>query len=85
MINSATPIAVLVVGVVLTDRLPDQRQATRGSITTYLVPVVAIALGTSVRNEQIEPVQLAGTAVVLIGAWLSTRPGRKQSTSTYQH
>ena len=59
--------------------------AARGSITTYLVPVVAIALGTSVRNEQIEPVQLAGTAVVLIGAWLSTRPGRKQSTSTYQH
>ena len=59
--------------------------AARGSIATYLVPLDAIALGTSVRNEQIEPVQLAGTALVLIGAWLSTRPGRKQSTSTYQH
>lgn len=50
--------------------------ATRASISTYLIPVVAILLGVIVLSEQVHPLSLAGTAVVLVGAWLGSRQGR---------
>lgn len=50
--------------------------ATRGAIAVYLTPVVAILLGTLVRDETIHPVAFAGSALVLVGAWLAGRGER---------
>ena len=47
--------------------------ATRGSIAIYFIPVVAILLGVLVRNESVAAVSLAGTALVIAGAWLTSR------------
>jgi drug/metabolite transporter (DMT)-like permease len=47
--------------------------ATRGSVATYLIPVVAIALGVVFLDEVIEPISLVGTALVLAGAYLTSR------------
>jgi drug/metabolite transporter (DMT)-like permease len=47
--------------------------ATRGSVATYLIPVVAIALGVVFLDEVIEPTSLAGTVLVLAGAYLTSR------------
>ncbi len=46
---------------------------TRASIVSYLVPLVAIALGVIVRSESVGPLELAGTAMVLAGAWMISR------------
>ncbi len=47
--------------------------ATRGSITVYFVPVVAIILGVVFRGEAVAAVSLFGTAFVVAGAWLVSR------------
>lgn len=47
--------------------------ATRSSVTTYFVPVVAITLGILVGNETVAEISLAGTALVLVGAYLTSR------------
>ena len=47
--------------------------STRASITTYVIPVVAIILGAVFRNDHIAPLAIAGTAVVLSGAWITGR------------
>jgi drug/metabolite transporter (DMT)-like permease len=47
--------------------------ATRGSIATYFIPVVAVVLGALLRDERFHPVCLAGMALVLAGAWLTSR------------
>jgi drug/metabolite transporter (DMT)-like permease len=47
--------------------------ATRASITTYLMPIVSIALGAIVLGERVPPPAWAGIALVLAGAWLVTR------------
>jgi drug/metabolite transporter (DMT)-like permease len=47
--------------------------ATRGAVAIYFVPVVAIGLGVVVRGEQVQPIALLGTALVLAGAWLTSR------------
>ena len=49
--------------------------ATRGSIIAYLIPVVALVLGV-VLGRDVEPIALAGLALVLAGAWLTSRAGR---------
>ena len=49
---------------------------TRGSVTVYLVPVVAIILGVTVRGEPIAVLSIVGIAIVLFGAFLIGRnPG----------
>jgi drug/metabolite transporter (DMT)-like permease len=48
--------------------------ATRGSVTIYFVPVVAIVLGATLRDEPVHAAALAGTALVLAGAYLTSRP-----------
>ena len=48
--------------------------STRGSVAIYVVPVVAIALGAALRDESIHVAALLGTALVLAGAWLTSRP-----------
>ena len=50
--------------------------APRASVTNYLIPVVAILVGVSVRGEAVSAVALAGTALVLLGAWLTSRASR---------
>lgn len=48
----------------------------RGSIAIYFVPVVAIILGVVFRAESVHPLALVGTALVLLGAWLTSRRER---------
>jgi drug/metabolite transporter (DMT)-like permease len=45
----------------------------RGSVATYFIPVVAIALGVVFLDERVAPAALVGTALVLGGAWLTSR------------
>jgi drug/metabolite transporter (DMT)-like permease len=45
----------------------------RGSITIYFVPIVAIVLGAVVRDESLAALSLVGTALVLVGAYLTSR------------
>ncbi len=47
--------------------------AARGSVTIYFVPVIAIGLGVTFRGESISPLSLAGTVLVLLGAFLASR------------
>ena len=47
--------------------------ASRGSVTIYFVPVIAIVLGVVVRDESIAVISLIGTALVLLGAYLTSR------------
>jgi drug/metabolite transporter (DMT)-like permease len=46
---------------------------TRGGVAVYFIPVIAIVLGVVFRSEIVHPIQWAGTAVVLFGAWLASR------------
>jgi drug/metabolite transporter (DMT)-like permease len=50
--------------------------STRASVTTYLLPAVAIALGAIVRDERIALASVGGCALILAGAYLTTRPRR---------
>ncbi len=45
----------------------------RGSIAIYFVPVVAVLLGVVVLGERVHPLALLGTALVLAGAWATSR------------
>ena len=47
--------------------------STRGGVAVYLVPILAMVLGMVFRSEVIVPVQWVGTAIVLFGAWLTSR------------
>ena len=47
--------------------------ATRGSVAIYFIPLVAIVLGVVFRDEDVAAVALAGMALVLVGAFLTTR------------
>ena len=47
--------------------------ATRGSVATYFIPVVAIILGVVLRDETVAAISLVGTGLVLLGAYLTSR------------
>ena len=47
--------------------------ATRGTVAIYLTPVVAIGLGVAFRDETVAALALVGMALVLVGAWLTSR------------
>jgi len=47
--------------------------ATRSSFLTYLIPVVALALGVVFRGEVIAPLALLGAVLVIAGAMLASR------------
>ena len=53
--------------------------APRSSMVGYLVPVVAIVLGVTIRDESVGAVELAGTAIILVSAALISR-GRRRAT-----
>lgn len=49
---------------------------TRASATTFLIPVVALLLGTAVRGERVAAAAIGGGALCLAGAWLIRRGTR---------
>lgn len=51
--------------------------ADRGSVAIYLLPVVALLLGVTVRGEHVESLALVGTGLVIAGAWLAGRAVEK--------
>jgi drug/metabolite transporter (DMT)-like permease len=73
-------LAVAAVGVlgsgiafVLMGRLFGRVGATRASIVGYLIPVVALLLGVLLRDDEVGPVALVGVALVIAGAYLTSR------------
>jgi drug/metabolite transporter (DMT)-like permease len=48
--------------------------STRGSVAIYIVPIVAILLGAALLDETIHPAAVLGTALVLTGAYVTSRP-----------
>jgi drug/metabolite transporter (DMT)-like permease len=68
-------VGVLGTGVafVLMGRLVGRVGPTRASIVGYLIPVVALLLGVLLRNDVIGPIALAGVALVIVGAYLTSR------------
>jgi drug/metabolite transporter (DMT)-like permease len=47
--------------------------AVRTSVITYVIPIISIGLGVFFRDETVSAFAILGTAVVLFGAWLSSR------------
>ncbi len=75
--------AVLVLGTlgtgvafVLAGTLMGRVGATRGAIIAYLIPVVAMVFGVVLRDEHVDAIAIGGLALVLVGAWLTSRAGR---------
>lgn len=73
-------VAVSVLGVVgtglafpLMGSLVGRVGATRASFITYLVPVVALALGVVVQHDHVAALALVGVSLVVIGAALASR------------
>lgn len=58
---------------ILAGKLAGRVGSTRGAFVAYVIPVVALALGALVRQEQVAPLALAGVAMVLTGAFLASR------------
>ncbi|HEX2156000.1 MAG TPA: DMT family transporter [Actinomycetes bacterium] len=69
------PLGVLGTGVafVLMTTLVGRVGGPRGAVATYFIPVVAIVLGVVLLGERVAPAALAGTALVVAGAWLTSR------------
>jgi len=76
--------AVLVLGAVgtglafaLMGRLVGRVGSTRASFATYLIPVVAIALGVLMRSEDVAAIGIVGVVLVIAGAVLASRAERQ--------
>jgi drug/metabolite transporter (DMT)-like permease len=69
------PLGVLGTGLafVLMATLVGRVGGPRGAIAIYFVPIVAIALGVVFLGEAVGPLALLGTALVLAGAWVTSR------------
>jgi drug/metabolite transporter (DMT)-like permease len=50
--------------------------ATRSSMVTYLEAAIAFLLGTFLRDEPVQVLEVIGCATLLVGAWLATRAQR---------
>ena len=71
MINAATPLMVALVAALAIRQLPSRLQG--AGLLLGFAGVVAIALGATLRDEALHPAALCGTALVLAGAWLTSR------------
>ncbi len=69
------PLGILgtALGFVLMTTLVGRVGGPRGSIATYFVPVVAMLLGVVALGEVVHPAALVGLALVLVGAWITSR------------
>ncbi|HJV05353.1 MAG TPA: DMT family transporter [Actinomycetota bacterium] len=47
--------------------------ATRGAVAIYFIPVVALLLGVTLRDETVPLISVLGVGLVLAGAWLTSR------------
>jgi drug/metabolite transporter (DMT)-like permease len=74
-VMAMVPLGVLGTGVafVLMTTLVGRVGGPRGAVATYFIPVVAIVLGVLLLGERVAPAALAGTALVVGGAWLTSR------------
>lgn len=54
----------------------------RGSVAIYLTPIVAVLLGVTLLGESVAPLALLGMALVLLGAWLTSRTDRRGPSTT---
>jgi len=45
----------------------------RASIAIYFLPIVAVILGVVILSESVEPIAVAGVALVMVGAWIASR------------
>ena len=50
--------------------------ATRGAVATYFIPLVALVLGVTFRNEDAPILSLLGVILILVGAWFTSRSER---------
>jgi drug/metabolite transporter (DMT)-like permease len=66
-----TGVAFVVMG-----RLVGRVGSSRASFATYLIPVVALVLGTVFLDETVEALSLVGIALVIGGAVLASRRER---------
>lgn len=55
---------------------------TRASVTTYLIPVVALLLGVALAGESVAPLSLGGIGLVLAGASLASGARRRPPPPT---
>lgn len=69
------PLGVLGTGLafVLMATLVGRVGGPRGAVALYVVPVVAMVLGVVALGEEIHPLALVGMALVLLGAWITSR------------
>jgi drug/metabolite transporter (DMT)-like permease len=69
------PLGVLGTGLafVLMATLVGRVGGPRGAVAIYFVPLVAIAAGVLFRDERVHALALVGTALVLAGAWITSR------------
>ncbi len=51
--------------------------APRASVTTYLIPVVALVLGAGLARESVAPLSVVGIVLILLGAYLASGTGRR--------
>ena len=73
-------VAVVALGVVgtaiafaLMGSLVGRVGSTRASFITYLIPVVALALGVTFRGDEVAPIELVGIVLVIAGALFASR------------
>jgi len=69
------PLGVLGTGVafVMMTTLVGRVGAPRGAVAIYFVPIVAIGFGVAFRGDDVAPIALVGTVLVIAGAWLASR------------
>lgn len=53
--------------------------APRASVTTYLVPAIALGLGAGFAGERVAPISVLGIVLVLVGAYVATSGPRQPS------
>jgi drug/metabolite transporter (DMT)-like permease len=72
------PLGILGTGLafVLMTNLVGRVGGPRGAVATYFIPVVAIVLGVLLLDERVAAAAVAGTALVVGGAWLTSRRER---------
>ena len=77
-------LAVAVLGVlstglalILMATLVSRAGATRGAVAIYFIPVVATILGVVVRDETVGAMGITGIALIILGAWLTSRRERR--------
>lgn len=85
----SSALAMLVLGVfgtglayIASSTLLGRAGPTRGAVQIYFVPVVALILGVAFRDEHVAPVAVAGVALVLLGAYLTSRRERAVDAAT---